>query len=176
MSRNHDWLGVLFALLNPHNHTKAFMRTTFHCLALLLAFVMSGCSTTQQVTLAKASPTKAIAAVAQTPQEGNSAEMTGHLIAALQAEGVSIKAPLPAGTRTTTDVDAIISYGDSWRWDLVMYLRSLSLQMYDAKTGDLLVAGDWKDSALHGFRDAKTVMQGLVSEMLAKLRSATKAP
>ena len=91
-------------------------------------------------------------------------------------EGVSIKAPLPAGTRTTTDVDAIISYGDSWRWDLVMYLRLLSLQMYDAKTGDLLVAGEWKDSALHGFRDAKTVMQGLVSEMLSKLRSATKAP
>ena len=55
-----------------------------------------------------------------------------------------------------------------------MYLRSLSVRMYDAETGDLLVLGEWKNSAFHGFQDSKIVMQGLVSEMLTKLRTTTK--
>lgn len=55
-----------------------------------------------------------------------------------------------------------------------MYLRALSVRLYDAQSGDLLVTGEWHDSAMHGFRDAKVVMQGLVSSMLATLRAATK--
>ena len=100
--------------------------------------------------------------------------MNGNLEAALLKQGFELKTPLQAGTRKSADADALISYVDVWRWDIVMYLRSLSVRLYDAQSGDLLVSGEWKDSPAHGFRDAKVVMDGLVTEVFAKLKAATK--
>ena len=143
--------------------------TGFHGL-LLAAVLASGCSTSQQVRLAKMSPHPPIKTVAQSVQDGNSAEMNKYLVTALHDEGLAVKAPLPAGTRTSVDVDAIVSYVDVWRWDMTMYMKSLSIQLYDARTGDLLVTGDWSDSAMHGFRDAKETVKGVVAEMMTTLR------
>lgn len=149
------------------------MRRILLSLLVSTSFLVAGCSTSQQVTLARTNP-GSITSVAQVPQDGNSPEMDGHLVAALQMNGLATKSPLPAGTRTAPDVDAIVSYGDVWRWDLAMYLRSLSVRLYDAKNGDLLAIGEWKDSTLHGFRDAKLTMEGLVTEMVTKVRAASK--
>jgi len=141
---------------------------------LILTFaLLAGCSTTQEIVLAKATPTKNVTTVAQVPDADNSPQMNGNLEAALQKEGLSLKAPLPAGTRKSNEVDAIVSYVDVWRWDLVMYLKGLTVRLYDAETGDLLVTGQWSDSQLHAFRDAKVAMQDVVSGMLEKLRAAT---
>jgi len=142
-------------------------------IALTFALLV-GCSTTQEVVLAKANPTKRVQTIAQIPDADNSPQMNANLEAALQKEGLSLKAPLPAGTRKSNEVDAIVSYVDVWRWDLVMYLKGLTVRLYDAETGDLLITGQWNDSTLHAFRDAKGVMQGVVSDMMAKLRAATK--
>jgi hypothetical protein len=142
-------------------------------LAVTLAF-LSGCSTTQEIVLAKTNPGKKVATVAQVPEPDNSAQMNANLETALQKEGLSLKAPLAAGTRKSPEVDAIISYVDVWRWDLAMYLKSFTVRLYDADNGDLLVTGQWNDSQLHGFRDAKLAMQSVISEMFAKLRAATK--
>jgi hypothetical protein len=149
------------------------MRYTPLFAAALLLMSLAGCSTTQEVLLARAVPDKSIESVAQVPADGNSSEMDDHLTRALQLEGVSVKAPLPAGARKAADVDAIISYTDVWRWDLVMYLKSISIRMFDARSGDLLVSGEWNDSALHGFRDPRQVVEQLVREMFAKLRANT---
>lgn len=145
--------------------------------AALLALsvtLLAACSTTQTVTLAKTNIASPVKSVAQVPGEDNSPQMDANLNTALQAEGVQIKAPLPVGTRKSDDADAIITYVDVWRWDIAMYLKKLSVKLYDAKTGDLLVMGDWEDSHFHGFRDAKAVMQSVVSEMMAKVRDAAK--
>lgn len=141
-------------------------------LALVVSF-LAACSTSQTVTVAKGAMPGPVKTVAQVPGEDNSPQMDGHLNTALLAEGLQIKAPLPAGTSRTDTADAIVTYVDVWRWDVVMYLQKLSVKLYDASSGDLLVMGDWQDSALHGFRDAKVVMQALVSEMMARLRAAT---
>lgn len=144
-------------------------------ISALVCFVsLAGCSTTQQVTLAKAAPTQAVKVVARAPAEGNSVQMDGFLEQALLSESVTVKPALPAGARTGAGVDAVVSYTDVWRWDMTTYMKSLSVRMFDAQSGDLLVVGEWSDSPMHGFRDAKLVMQGLVSEMLAKVRGATK--
>jgi hypothetical protein len=142
-------------------------------LVLTLTF-LSGCSTTQEVVLAKANPSKKVTTIAQVLEADNSTQMNSNLEVALQKEGLSLKAPLAAGTRKSPDVDAIISYVDVWRWDLAMYLKSFTVRLYDAETGDLLATGEWNDSPLHAFRDAKLAMQGVVSDMFAKLRVATK--
>jgi hypothetical protein len=143
-------------------------------LGILLASVsLFGCATSKDVLLAKATPTHQVRTVAQAIQEDNSSDMNTNLQSALTKEGIVLKAPLPAGTRKATDVDAIVSYSDVWRWDLVMYLKSVSIQLFDAQSGDLLVTGSWNDSTLHGFRDSKEIVQNLVDEMFDKLRSAT---
>lgn len=77
-----------------------------------------------------------------------------------------------AGTRGNPPADANVSYVDVWRWDVTMYLKSLRIRMFDGRTGDLLASGEWSDSDLHGFRDAKGVVGDLVAEMMAKLRAA----
>lgn len=145
--------------------------TTF-CIALA-SLLLFGCATTKDVMLAKASPAHQVRTVAQTPQDDNSSDMNTNLLSALSKEGLTVKAPLPAGTRKSAEVDAIVSYSDVWRWDLVMYLKSVSIRLFDAQSGDLLVSGNWSDSTLHGFRDSKEVVQNLVSEMFDKLRNAT---
>lgn len=145
--------------------------TSFILIAVLITSV--GCSTTQNIVLSKPHPTKTVVTVAQVPQADNSADMNTNLQSALQKESLTMKASLPAGTRTSPEVDALVSYTDVWRWDLAMYLKDLTVNLYAAGTGDLLLTGQWSDSALHAFRDSKVVMQGLVSEMMSKLRAAT---
>lgn len=142
---------------------------------LTAAAFLAGCSTTQQVTLTKPSHNKPIRTVAQVPADGNSPEMNLNLEGALTREGLALKPPLPQGTTRSKDVDALVSYTDVWRWDLVMYMQQLSVRLHDAETGDLIALAHWRDSPLHGFRNAKLVMEGLVEEMVRRVKAATGA-
>ncbi len=150
------------------------MRPTLY-LALVLSISFAGCSTTQQITLGKANHDKAIQSISQVLDEGNSPQMNDNLAISLQGQGLTVKPTLPQGTAKSQESDALISYVDVWRWDLVMYLKNLTVKLHDAGTGDLLAIGQWSDSPLHGFRDSKAVMDGLVTEMLAKVRGTKKA-
>lgn len=142
--------------------------------AIAAAFLLSACATHQDVLLAKSVPPP-IVSLAQVPGDGNSEAMDGALRKALVKNGFTVAAPLPAGTRQSNDVDGIVSYVDVWRWDIVMYLQSVAIKIFDARSGDLLIAGDWKNSAFHGFQDEDGVVSDLVTEMTAKLRAATPA-
>ena len=148
-------------------------RPTFlrSALTVMLLGLLAGCTTTQEITLGTAAP-KSFNLVAQVPGDGNSSHMNTLLEAALLKERLTVVGALPSGTRTAPDVDALVSYTDVWRWDLVMYLKHLTVQLYDAQTGQLLALGRWSDSPLHGFRDPKTVMEGLVSELIARVRGS----
>lgn len=101
--------------------------------------------------------------------------MNSLLETALLKEGLTVVGELPLGTRVAPNIDALVSYTDVWRWDLVMWLKQLTVQLHDAETGQLVAVGQWSDSPLKGFRDTKTVMEGLISAILAKVRGATPA-
>lgn len=147
----------------------------FITLVVISAIVfLSGCSTTQNVTMGKTTITKQIRTVSQVAAEGNSSEMNMHLENVLAQEGLSVKSALPTGTNRSKDVDVLVTYVDVWRWDLVMYLKNLNVRIHDAETGDLLAIGQWSDSPLHGFRNAKVVMEELVGEMMKKVRGAAQ--
>jgi hypothetical protein len=139
-------------------------------LAAVALALLAGCSTTQEITLGTHVPTKPMVTVAQIPNDGNSSQMTSLLEAALLKEKLAVVGALPAGTRTAPNLDALVSYTDVWRWDLVMYLKHLTVQLYDAETGQLVALGRWSDSPLHGFRDPKTVMEKLISDLFTKVR------
>ncbi len=136
--------------------------------------VLAGCATTQNIELAKMEPPTKIESVSQVLHDGNSTAMNDYLQSALKKEGLIVKSTLPTETKTSQDVDALVSYDDIWRWDLKMYLFSISIHINDAKTGDLLAIGRWNNSAFHGFQDPKEVVQELVTGMMAKLRGSQK--
>ena len=146
---------------------KLLTRGTLIATVLLL----SACATHQDVLLAKSAPPP-IMSIAQVPSDGNSAEMDGIVSNALHEHGFKVRAPLPAGTRTSDEVDAVVTYVDVWRWDIVMYLQSVAIKMFDARSGDLLITGDWKNSAFHGFQDESTVIRDLIADMAGKLKAA----
>ena len=138
--------------------------------AVLFCAFMTGCATSQNVTLAQVAPSKPITTAALVPQDGNSPVMDTHLQAALMTQGVTPKAALPASTRKSAEVDAIVTYTDVWRWDVIMYLKSITINVSDAVSGNLLAMGRWDNSAFHGFQDARQVTSELVAEMFAKLK------
>lgn len=143
-------------------------------LAAIALVLLAGCSTTQEITLG-AAVQKNLSTIALVPSDGNSSQMNSLLEAALLKEQLTVVGALPPGTRTAPGIDALVSYTDIWRWDLVMYLKHLTVQLYDAQTGQLLALGQWSDSPLHGFRNPKTGMEGLISDLVARVRGAKPA-
>ncbi|MDP2407428.1 MAG: hypothetical protein U1D36_20190 [Hydrogenophaga sp.] len=141
-------------------------------LTVVALALLAGCSTTQEITLGAAVPKKVFTTVAHVQSDGNSSQMNSLLEAALLKEQLTVVGALPSGTRTAPDIDALVSYSDVWRWDLVMYLKHLTVQLYDAETGQLVALGRWSDSPMHGFRDPKTIMDGLISDLVNKVRGA----
>ena len=134
--------------------------------------ILSGCSTTQDILLAKSNPTRAVQTIARSTGDSDAADMNKNVDDAFAAQGIQVKAVLPPETRKSPDVDAIYVYSDQWQWDLVMYLRALSINIFDAGSGDLLITGNWRNSTFHGFRDSREVSHKLVADMIAKLRAA----
>lgn len=143
-------------------------------LALFSIALTTGCATSQNVTLAQLNGVKQLSTAALVPSDGNSPEMDAAIKSALLSQGVAPKASLPSGTRKSPEVDVIVDYTDQWRWDLVMYLRGVTINMYDAETGNMLANGRWDNSALHGFQDYKVVVNGLIDEMLMKVKAKLK--
>ena len=145
---------------------------------LAIAFSMlaltTGCATSQNVSLAQISGTKTLSTVALVPSDGNSGDMDTAIKSAFLAQGVAPKQTLPAGTRRSSEVDVIVDYTDQWRWDIAMYLRWVTINMYDADTGNLLANARWDNSAFHGFKDYKVVVKGLVDDMVAKVKARPK--
>lgn len=143
------------------------------CIAAATALLLGGCSTSSNVQLAKHNPPPVVT-IAQKPDAGNSPEMDAFLQSALVKQGYTVRASLPEGTRKSDEVDAIISYVDVWRWDIVMYLQSIAIKMFDARTGDLMVTGDWKNSAMHGYHGDGAIIDQLVGEMSSKIKAASR--
>ena len=147
-------------------------------LALAISFFVialtTGCATSQNVSLGQMTGVKQLSTVALVSSDGNSADMDTAIKSAFMSQGMAPKQAMPAGTRKSSEVDVIVDYTDQWRWDLVMYLRWVTINMYDAESGNLLANARWDNSAFHGFQDYKVVVKGLVDDMVAKVKARPK--
>lgn len=160
----------LFVLLGMGNLMKHFCKTV----ALVAVITLAGCSTSQSVTVAKHGAIPAIETVAVAQHGGTSRDMDTNLQQAALAQGLKLTAPVSENTTKSETADALLSYSDSWRWDIVMYLRKVTLNLTDGKTGDLLVTGTWENSTMHGFQSASQIVSDLFAEMMSKLKQETK--
>jgi hypothetical protein len=134
-----------------------------------ICILFAGCGGSYTVTRTAAKAPEQIRSASFSRQDGNSPEVTGYVTDALLSQGVEIRSvPANKGNKSG-DADAVVSYLDVWRWDMGMYLKSISINLYNANTGELLVNGKWADSFLHAFHRGEMVANELVSQMFAKL-------
>jgi hypothetical protein len=137
----------------------------------MMLVMLSACGGTYTAKRTAAPLPKYIQAIAVSPQEGNSPEVDRYLNSALVDQGLIVKAPLAKAERTNLEVDAIISYQDVWRWDLfTTHMRSISMAIYDAKSGNMLVHGTWECSTFHDYDRGQNVTKNLLRKMLEKTR------
>jgi hypothetical protein len=141
-------------------------RIAASCLAFV-ALTLVGCATSNNVVVNPGAHAPVTSAYVVAHGD-NSADMDASIQRALMARGIRVAAG-PDGQATDTDV--LVRYADNWQWDMVMYLRALDIQVYDAKSGTLLGSGAWKNSALHGYHDRDKVVTNVVDELLTKLRA-----
>ena len=142
------------------------------CLITCLLVFLGGCGGAQTVSRTKAPSPEQVRAVGFSPESGNSPEVDSYKSDALRLQGVETNPKIPANTRTAADSDAVLTYVDLWRWDMAMYLQSITINLYNAKTGDLLVSGRWRDSFLHAFNRGETISKELLAEMFSKIGAA----
>ena len=82
---------------------------------ICVLLILSGCSTTQEILLAKSNPTKMVQTIARSPGDSDAADMNKNVDDAFAAQGIEVKSVLPPETRNSPDVDAIYVYSDQWR-------------------------------------------------------------
>lgn len=146
------------------------MRLNLLSLSTAICFLLAGCGGAQTVTRTNAPLPEQIKSAAFSPQAGNSPEVDLYISDALAEQSVVTNPPVAAGVRRSPDSDTVITYTDVWRWDLAMYLQSISINLYDAKSGQLLVSGRWRDSLFHAYNRGESVSKELVTEMFNKLK------
>jgi hypothetical protein len=157
------------SVLSLHSKGKHQMRTVVSLAAALLTLVfLSGCSTTQNVTAGPQVKNSPMTTACFTAHGGRSADMDAAIQRNLENHGVSVSLA-PACDRT----DINVTYTDSWRWDIVMYLRSMDIRFYKAPSGGLVASGHWKNSMLRSFPNADGVVQGLIDEMFKQAGEPT---
>jgi hypothetical protein len=97
----------------------------------------------------------------------NSGDMDANLQREFMRHGLSVSVGsgdvMPAGTQL------VARYADNWRWDMAMYLRSLDVMVYDAKSNVLLASGSWKNSTMHGFYGSEKVVAKVVDQTLTQI-------
>ena len=141
---------------------------------ITVAIVLSGCAATRDVIQHGSISAGTYRTAALVPKEGNSPEVDGYIMDALAGHGISMLMPKSPGTTKAEDVDLLVSYSDVWRWDLTTYLKSLRIDLFDARTGTLLVSGSWKNSFFHGFQRGKDEAKELLDDMIPRIRGAGK--
>jgi hypothetical protein len=142
--------------------------------AVIATIVLSGCATTRDVIPHGSIPAGTYRTAALVPQEGNSPEVDGYIMDALAGHGIAMLMPKSPGTTKAEDVDLLVSYLDVWRWDLTTYLKSLRIDLFDARTGTLLVSGNWKNSFAHGLQRGKDEAKELLDDMIPRIRGGAK--
>jgi len=132
--------------------------------ALLLISVLS-CASSQDAVINPAASLPAGPLTAFVEKHGDkSADVDAHVERALIANGIGVTEDKSASTLT-------VKYADDWKWDLVMYLRALDLQIYDARTGTLIGSARYSNAAFtHSYPNTGKIAEELVAQVLTKLK------
>jgi hypothetical protein len=146
--------------------TSSIIRASLMAAALIGT---AGCATTSRVVVNPNAKHADYRTVYVVVHGDNSSDMDANLQREFMRHGYTVSAGpggvMPAGT------ELVARYADNWRWDMAMYLRSLDVMVYDAKSNVLLASGSWKNSTMHGFYGSEKVVAKVVDQTLTQMGS-----
>jgi hypothetical protein len=137
-------------------------------IACLAACVLGGCSASSSVVVTSPMPMPIKSGKAYVLAHGGpSVDVDMAFATVLTRRGLEIVNVSAAPAVETTGI--YVMYDDNWHWDTVMILKSIRVQFFDAKTGSLLVSGDWTNSFLPGFFSPERAVNDVTEEMFKGL-------
>ena len=120
---------------------------------LLLALVISGCSTVEPGKRYGNAPLDSMKTAFVVLRPEYDAKIGANIQEALVQHGVAAKAgPLQEKPK---DVAFFVEYEDHWRWDLAMYLFSLDIRFHDSTSGQIFASGAFRQGVFHDFPIAR---------------------
>ncbi len=129
---------------------------------LLSIVCLISCASTQNAVVNPAAvlPTEPLVAYVE-KLGGRSADVDAHIERALISNGIGVTAD-----RATSNL--LVKHTDDWKWDIVMYLRGLDVQMYDARTGTLIGSARYSNAAFtHSYPNVGKIADELVAKIMA---------
>ena len=142
------------------------MNTIVRGFALAAAAVLaSSCAETRSASVSQPAAIKSARSAYVVKHQESSREIETYLKDALAKKGVRAQAGPMSGKPAGTDLQ--VTFVDRWQWDMAMYLRTLDVSVVD-KSGREVATGTYRNSALHGFPDARKTSEELINLIYAK--------
>jgi len=138
-------------------------RKTFSILGLLLALVVSGCSTVEPGKRYGGTPLDSMKTAFVVIGKDYDPKIGANIQEALTQHGVTASAGTLA--EKPKDVAFYVEYEDHWRWDLAMYLFSLDIRFIDNTTGQAMGSGSFRQGAFHSFPDPREKVFAVVGSI-----------
>jgi hypothetical protein len=134
------------------------------CVAAIFCLSLVGCSTTSGVLVNHAAAQTAYSTVYVVVHGGASADMDALVQKELLRHDLNVLSGSDGAAPASAQL--IVKYADDWKWDLKMYLSTLDIMAFDAKSGVLLATGSWKNSTFHGYYSEDKVVSNVMTQTL----------
>ena len=129
---------------------------------LFILFLLTGCINSAQRTIAPIADLSNIHTIHVKQFPADSRRLDKIIASQLNLMGYQAS----IGEQVPENVDAIITYRDKWRWDMTMYMLSISIKIREPETGFPLATGN----SLHTSISRKTP-SAMINEVLTNMLS-----
>jgi len=130
------------------------------------ALFATSCSETRSASVSNPAVIKSARSAYVVKPGDSSRDVELFLKSAFAGKGVSAQAGSMSSKPASADV--YVTFVDRWHWDMAMYLRTLDVSVVDNKSGKEVATAMYRNSALHGYPDAKKTSQELVDLIYQK--------
>lgn len=129
-------------------------------------FLAASCAETRKASVANPAVIKSArsAYVVKPGDSGRDIEI--FLKDAIARKGVQAQQGAMSGKPSSADI--YVTFVDRWHWDMAMYLRTLDVAVIDNKSGKEVATGTYRNSALHGYPDARKTSEELINLIYAQ--------
>ena len=129
-------------------------------------FLAASCSETRTASVSAPAVIKSARSAYVVKPADSSRDIEVFLKDAIAKKGV--KAQQGAMSAKPASADVYVTFVDRWHWDMAMYLRTLDVAVIDNKSGKEVATGTYRNSALHGYPDAKKTSEELINLIYEK--------
>lgn len=129
------------------------------------AFLAASCSETRNATVSQPSVIKSTRSAYVVKPGDSSRDVEVFLKDAFAKKGLRAQAGPQSGKG---GADLHVTFVDRWHWDMAMYLRTLDVSVIDNRSIKEVANAMYRNSALHGYPDARKTSEELVDLIFQK--------